>query len=163
MNFLDILILIPVAWFGFKGFKNGLIKELFLLLALILGIYITYKFSGFVASKLPPSSSAPIIAFLITFIAVLVGVHIVGRFTEKIIKLVIPELINKILGICFGVIKVIFICSILLHFIKTIDKKEIILKTTVVEESVLYKYVDQSTNFIVDWSKIEPSEETETK
>lgn len=150
MNALDIFILIPLIWAGFKGFKNGLVKELFSLLALILGIYITYKFSDYVAEKLPDIPAIGIIAFIITFIAVVIGVHFAGILFEKIVKIMLPSLLNRLLGICFGVVKVIFICSIILHFIQTIDKSEFILKSTVVENSLLYPYIEKSTSFIID-------------
>ncbi|MCK9339460.1 MAG: CvpA family protein [Bacteroidales bacterium] len=155
MNFLDFLIILPLLWFGYKGFKNGLIKELFSLAALILGIYITYKFSDFITSILPPSEYAPMIAFIIIFIGVLIGVNLVGRLAEKTIKLVIPNIINQILGIAFGVAKVTLVCSILLHFIKTIDKKEVILQSDVIHDSLLYGYIEQSTDFIVNWADVQ--------
>ena len=82
---LDILLLVPLLWAVFKGFKNGFIKEVFSLLALILGIFITYKFSYFVEEKLDGMFAARYIAFVITFFAVLIGVHFTGVLVEKAI------------------------------------------------------------------------------
>ena len=50
MNYIDILILIPIAWFGYKGFNNGLVRELASIIALIAGLYASFKFSDWVAT-----------------------------------------------------------------------------------------------------------------
>ena len=47
MNFIDVLILIPVIYAAWKGFKHGLIIEVFTLLALVVGIYAGIHFSDF--------------------------------------------------------------------------------------------------------------------
>lgn len=160
MNILDFILIIPLVWCGYKGFRNGFIKELFSVIALILGIYATYKLSGLVAKHFD-FPSAPIIAFVLVFLTTLIAVHFVGNVTEKIIKVVIPEILNKILGIGFGAAKVVLICSILLHFVKSIDKKEIILKSETTTQSLLYKYIDKSTDFIIKFA--ESKDETESE
>ena len=149
---LDILLLVPLLWAVFKGFKNGFIKEVFSLLALILGIFITYKFSYFVEEKLDGMFAARYIAFVITFFAVLIGVHFTGVLVEKAIKLVIPGFIDRVLGICFGVAKWLFICSILLLMLKAIDVKQKILTPKLTETSIFYPYVEKSTSFIAHWA-----------
>ena len=45
MNFLDILILIPILYGAYKGFKHGFVIELFTLLAILVGIYVGIHFS----------------------------------------------------------------------------------------------------------------------
>lgn len=150
---LDILLLVPLIWAVFKGFKNGFIKEIFSLAALILGIFITYKFSYFVEEKLDGIFAARYIAFVITFFAVLIGVHFTGILVEKVIKLVIPGFVNRVLGICFGVVKWLFICSILLIMLKAVDVRQKILTPKLTEKSILYPYVEKSTHFIAHWAE----------
>lgn len=152
LNGLDYILLVPLLWAVFKGFKNGFIKEVFSLLALILGIFITYKFSYFVEEKLDGMFAARYIAFVITFFAVLIGVHFTGVLVEKAIKLVVPGFINRLFGICFGVAKWLFICSILLLMLKAIDVKQKILTPKLTDTSILYPYVEKSTSFIAHWA-----------
>ena len=152
LNSLDILLLVPLAWAVFKGFRNGLIKEVFSLLALILGIFITYKFSYFVEEKLDGMFAAHYIAFVITFFGVLIGVHFVGVLVDKVIKLVVPNFLDRLFGICFGIAKWLFICSILLIMLKTIDTKQKILTPKLTENSLFYPYVEKSTQFIAHWA-----------
>ena len=47
MNYLDIIIAVPLLYGMIKGFSNGLIKEVTSLLALFIGVYVAINFSEF--------------------------------------------------------------------------------------------------------------------
>ena len=57
MNFIDVLIIIPLIYGGYKGFKHGLIIEVFTMLALFVGLYAGINFSDFVAAFFKKSFS----------------------------------------------------------------------------------------------------------
>jgi len=151
MNFLDILMLIPIAWFGFKGLKNGLISEFFSILALFLGTWATFEFLSVVASWFGDGRVAKFLAFVVLFIGVLVLVYFAGKVVEKIVTLVIPDIVNHLFGLIFGVFKVICVFSILFYAINTIDKNDFFLKAKIKEESLLYKYVEPVTGKFLEW------------
>ena len=44
MNYLDIIIVIPLVYGMIKGFYNGLVKEITALLALVVGVYVAINF-----------------------------------------------------------------------------------------------------------------------
>ena len=44
MNFLDALIIAPLLWGAYKGFQKGLIFEIAMILGLIIGVYLGFKF-----------------------------------------------------------------------------------------------------------------------
>ena len=142
MNILDIIILIPVAWFGFKGLKNGLIRELASIAALVLGVWATLRFSDYVATKLGNTMAIKAVAFVLTFFAVLVAVHFAGILVEKVVKLVIPGWLNNIFGLLFGAAKALLVVSVLLYFVTIVDFKEMLLKPEVKEKSLIYKYTE---------------------
>lgn len=142
MNYLDILILIPVAWFGYKGFSNGLIRELASIVALIAGLYASFKFSDWVEVWIHNDKIPHEVYFAITFFAVLVLVFLAGRFVEKVIKLMIPEIVNNLAGALFGAVKVMVIFSAFLFLINSIDSKEVIITPKTKETSILYKYTE---------------------
>lgn len=141
MSYLDILFLIPAAWFAYKGFTHGLIRELFSILALALGIYFSFYFSHIVAGWIGSEKIPDEVYFAITFLLVLIIVFFIGKFFENIIKLIIPEFINNVLGAIFGILKVALVISALIFFIETIDSKEVIFKPEAKEKSFTYKYV----------------------
>lgn len=169
MNWLDVIILLPCIWFAFKGFKNGLIFELASILALILGVWATVRFSSSLAIKLGDSKIYLYLSFAIIFIAVLVAVHFAGKLFEKLIKLLIPDIINHIAGLVFGVMKVVIIFSVLLMFINKVDFKHVILKPETKSASFSYKYVEPVAPFLSNWcikefgDKENTSSETQTE
>jgi len=151
MNYLDIIIIIPALWFGYKGFTHGLIRELAGLAALILGVYAAFMFTDLVEKWINHPSIPKEAYFAITFIVVLVAVFLLGRLVEKIIKLVIPEFINNILGAIFGVAKVMVIFSVIIFFIHSIDSKQAILSKKTTTQSFTYKYIEPIAPYIKRW------------
>ena len=110
MNVLDILILIPIAFGIWRGFKKGFIIELFTFLALFIGLYAGIHFSDGVASFLREQFSItseylPTIAFTITFLFIGAMVYFAGVAIEKAMKVVSLSLPNRLFGALLGVFK----------------------------------------------------------
>src|ERR1044071_2990815 len=104
MNFLDILLLIPLGYAAWKGFQHGFIIELFTLLAILVGIYVGIHFSDFVAAWMKKAFSGgpphlPVIPFTITFLGVGAMIYFGGKVVEKMIKVVNLSPVNKVFGI----------------------------------------------------------------
>ena len=51
MNYLDIIIAVPLLYGLIKGFSNGLVKEVTSLLALFIGVYVAINFSEYLEPK----------------------------------------------------------------------------------------------------------------
>ncbi len=154
MTLLDYLVLIPLCWFAFLGFKRGLIYELTSILALALGVWASYRFSDTVALLLPNMPFAKQVSFSLTFFAVLFLVHLAGKLMCKVVKLVIPGVVDHVFGLLFGAGKVILVCSVLFYLIDMIDTREIILKKETKEKSIVYGYVEPIVPRALEWEKI---------
>lgn len=142
MNFLDILIVVPMIWYGFKGFRKGLVFEVAGVVALIAGTWIAINFSNKVAEIIGLSGKyVDIIAFVITFGCVIFLVYLFAKFIEKVVTFVVPEFLNNIGGLIIGSLKIALIASILLYFITSMDKFELFLKRDVKDGSILYRPV----------------------
>jgi len=151
MNYLDIIILIPVLWFGYKGFAHGLIRELASLAALILGIYAAFSFTDFVEKWINNPNIPKEAFFAVTFLIVLIAVYLIGRLVEKIVKLIIPEFVNNLLGGLFGAVKVVVFFSALILFIHSVDPKNVILTEHTIEKSFSYQYIEPIVPMLKDW------------
>ena len=117
MNFLDILILVPLIYAGWKGFKHGLIIEVFTLLALVVGLYAGIHFSDGVSKWLKvtfqwDSEYLPVISFTITFLAVGAMVYFAGKAIERVVKVTNLTPVNKFLGLFFAVLKMTYFVSV---------------------------------------------------
>lgn len=146
MNFIDILIIIPLIYAGFKGFKHGLIIEVFTLLALFVGLYAGIHFSDFIAAFLKKSFSwdseyLPIISFTFIFLAVGAMVYFAGKTIEQMVKVVHLTPINKFFGVFFGVLKMVYVVSVILVITESYDEKGNFFPEEKKESSLLYSPV----------------------
>ena len=85
MNYLDIILAIPLLWGLYKGVSKGIVKELAALLALIAGIYGAVHFADNIHPYLKEqfaieSSFVPIVSFTITFIVIVLAVKTAGLY-----------------------------------------------------------------------------------
>jgi len=143
VNYLDIILLVPLVWAAWRGFKKGLILEVFSLLALFAGLYGGIHFSDQVALWLQndlklASDYLPIISFAVTFIAVVVAVHFVGKALQKVIKMAALGLVNKLLGLAFSVAKIGLALSVALVFLSSINKSFKLIPEEHQQQSLMY-------------------------
>ena len=143
MNYIDLILAVFLVWAAYKGFKNGLIIEVASLAALILGIFGAIKFSGLTADFLVEqfdltTQYLSLIAFAITFVCIVIVVHLLARFLDKLVKAIALGFINRLAGIVFGVVKVAFILSIVLVILNAINQKTSFLPQEKLEKSLLY-------------------------
>lgn len=148
MNFLDIIIAIPIVLLAISGYRKGLIKEVASLAALILGLYFAIYFSDVVAKYLIEYFDIGeryvfIVAFILTFIGVVVLVSLLGKALDKIASLAALGIINKLLGLFFGFLKGVILMSVLIMLFDMIDSKSNILKQETRDESILYDPVSK--------------------
>ncbi|MDR2083379.1 MAG: CvpA family protein [Bacteroidales bacterium] len=156
MNWLDIVILIPCIWFFYTGFKNGFVKSISQLIALILGIWISIKFSDavltFCFEKFPKlhehtAGLSPqmikIIAFVVIFILVIILINLIGNLIDKLVNMVSLSTINKFIGGAFGVFKGLLITGVIIYILNMFNIINPIIKEEVRENSLLYTYIEK--------------------
>lgn len=140
---MDIIILAILAWSIFRGFKNGLFIEIASVAALILGIWGAIRFSGFTQTKLVEffdlqTQYLGIIAFIITFILIVVSIHFLANALDKLLKAVALGFVVRILGMVFAIIKTVLIMSILFVVLSTFDRNSKLITVEQKQESILY-------------------------
>ena len=148
MNFIDLLILVPLLLAAWKGFKRGFIIEIFIVLALLVGIYCGIHFSDYtsdlIKEKLNVSSIyLPLISFALTFTVIAVGIYFIGKMLEKVIKIAQLSLLNKLGGVFFSVVKTLYFMSTLFLLIASVQEKTEIIPTATLNESLLYTPVSK--------------------
>ncbi len=144
MNYLDFILLIPILYGAWKGFRKGFIIEIFTLLALFAGIYGAIHFadrmSTFLFDSLEIKSDyLPIIAFCLTFLLVGAMVFFLGRLLEKAVSMAALSLFNKMAGLLFGALKMLLVSSMLVIVLESIDEKNEFISKDFKEASLLYE------------------------
>jgi len=128
MNYLDIVLIIPLLWGLYKGFTKGLIIEVASLIALGLGIWGSIHFSDLTAAWLTKQFAweteyLPVVAFAITFVGIVMGVYACAKLLERVVNLVALKFVNKLGGAVFGALKLGLIASVLLLIVDGLDQR----------------------------------------
>ena len=152
MNYLDIIIAIVLFLFGFKGFRKGLIIEVVTLLAFGVGIYGAMHFSDFTAEHLQDFMEINpkylnTVAFVLTFILLVVLVNIIGRLVSDAVKAMNLSFFNKLCGFVFGVAKGVLLCSIMVMVLNNFQLIGVV-KSEVREQSKLYPYIEKTVPYV---------------
>jgi membrane protein required for colicin V production len=146
MSTLDIILALFLLYFAFKGFTNGFIISIATLAGLILGFYAASHFSEFTANWLQhdmglKSGNIKLIAYIVTFVIVVVLIFLLGRFMTGVVKTVGLGIVNRLAGALFGIAKGLLIASFLFLLFSRIDPNESLFTAAHKKGSVLYKPV----------------------
>jgi len=153
MGVLDIIIAVVLIYGLYKGIKNGLFVEIASLIALIAGLYGAIHFSYIVGDYLSKHMEwneryINLSAFIITFILIVLVVHLAGKFLTRIADFAMLGLINKIAGGAFGILKHAVIVSALLIFFHQANTSLKIVKQETLDASILYNPVKELGAFV---------------
>ena len=112
MNFIDITILLCCVPAIFRGLSKGFIAQAAALVALVLGAWMSFLFSGTVVEWIRPAMDVSpailqVIAFTLSLVAVFLALTLAGKALEGLVKVVMLGWLNKLLGVAFSLLKVI--------------------------------------------------------
>ncbi len=143
MNYLDIIIALPLLWAVFKGFTKGFIIALASLVALIAGVYGAIHFSEIPAEYLdlwfsPNPVYLPLISFAITFLIIVGIVYFIAFILDRIIQVTGLGIINRLAGVAFNLLKMAFILSVIISLFNYAGFIKPLIPETQKQESVLY-------------------------
>jgi membrane protein required for colicin V production len=144
MNTVDLVFGILLLWSAYRGFTKGFIVQLATLAALLLGILGAVLFSDFtsdlIIKKFEVSGQyLPILSFAITFIVIVIAVHLLAKMLNKLIDAIALGIVNRFLGVLFSLLKTAFIVSVILVLINKADNKFGFIPNETKEDSLLYK------------------------
>jgi membrane protein required for colicin V production len=143
MNFIDIFLLVPLLWFGFKGAKNGAVMEFIQLAAIVLGVFVACKFSHFLGQYFNfESEYAGILYFALTFIAVVGMLFLAGYIITTFIKMIMLGWLNRLLGVVFALAKTVLLLSVLFFYFNKIDGDETIFPKEKRNQSLLFRPIE---------------------
>ena len=144
MNFIDIVLGILLLLAAIRGFNKGLVAEVASLAALILGIWGAIRFSHLTGDQLEnlfnlQSKYMGLISFFVTFVLIVIAVHIIGNVVDKLITTLSLGFINRLAGVLFGVLKTALILSVVLIVFDEVDENVSILPPEKKAESQIYE------------------------
>ena len=128
MNYFDAIFAILFLWSIYKGLTKGFIIMASTLAALLLGVWGAVHFSDITSGLLYrhldlQTQYLSLISFALTFILIVIAVHILARAIDKLLKAVALGFLNRLAGMLFGILKTALIISIVLVLVNNIDKR----------------------------------------
>lgn len=151
MNTLDILLVIPMLFLTYKGWKRGIVREVATLVGVLAGIWAAVHLSQVVSELLGlTSENAVLVAFFICFVGAMVLAWILGRMVEGLMKAAHLSLANRVLGAVSGILKALCILAVVLNYAVMIDRHEVVMKQETKENSLLYKPVYETGNKLTE-------------
>ena len=144
MLLIDLIFLVILGYFGiFKGLRKGFILELSGLLGIVVAIYLAKNYSlpiaGWFASTLGiVGATSPVVAFVLTLVLGLVGVHFLALLVSKLLSVVMLGWLNKLLGAIFSFLKILLVLSAMVRSFDMFNQKVELISEETLNESKLY-------------------------
>ena len=124
MGVVDVIIIVFILVFAFKGAINGLIIEVIGILGFILAILCSYMLYDPLFKVMKAvgfgDNGASIAAYILGFLIVYVIVIILGNLIHRTLQIIHLGWVNKVLGFSFGILKGAFIASVILWIIVSV-------------------------------------------
>lgn len=117
MNWLDWTLLAVLAAAAVRGFFRGFIVEIASLVAVIFGIWAASRYNAHVGAWVGMDAEHEVISFIVTFIGVLILVHLLAKVITKAMDLAMLGLPNKVAGTFFGALRAAFVLSVVLNIL----------------------------------------------
>ncbi len=158
MNIIDIIIVCCCVPAVIHGLSKGFVSQAFSLVALILGVWLSFKFSNAVGKWLVtyidlPSTVIHVIAFALIMLVVMLITHLAGKAVEGVLKVVMLGWLNKLLGIVFALLKAVLIIGLVIILFEAINNTFPIVPSKTMEESIFYGPVKDLANLIFPYLK----------
>jgi len=125
MNWMDIVIGIPIVWGLWRGFREGIILQLGGIVGVILGIWFASRFSRVLGLWLGINPSmAGIAGFIMIMVGVLLAIALLGWLVRGLFRISGLGMFDSAGGTLLGGFKMALIVSLLLFGFDTLNQKE---------------------------------------
>ncbi len=150
-NIYDIIVAIMLAWALYRGLSRGLILQFSGIVGLITGVWLAGKFSGQIGEWFNITDQRGLwVIYVIVVVVVLIGVVLLLRAINKVLKIGGLSLPIRLLGAVASVLKYLLILaliqSLIMHFGEAFELDSSVIAT--IKESFSYQYIKQVGDII---------------
>ena len=143
MSILDIILLICFIPALVQGLKKGFISQVIAIVSIVVGVSVSLKFANIAGAWLAQHIDASgeilkITAFALILIGVFIVLGLLGKLLEKILKLVMLNWLNKLLGVLFAFLKTALIVGLMIILFNSLNETFHFVEESALADSVLY-------------------------
>ncbi len=154
LNIFDVVVLSLTVLLGLKGLFSGFVKEVFSLVGLVGGIFVSSRFAVQLGELIAPllalenKHTISLIGFVLGFIGFWIIAYVIGTFINKLFQLSGLSTIDRILGCAFGSAKIFLFFAVITYGLTQIKTIENLMKEKG-QDSFLYPYLLETGAYIV--------------
>lgn len=160
MNILDIIIILCCCPLLISGYKKGFVNQVISIIILMAGVWIASGLANVVGGWISPLISdkcenpaqiAYVVGFALSFVVACIVLFLCGKLVEKGILYILPDIVNKLLGLAMGVVNaVLLLCTLYLVF-EVLNKIYFFvdMKEAFFSDSMLFPIIESTTNAIL--------------
>lgn len=154
MNWLDIIIVLPLLVGLVRGFMRGFVTEIIAIMVVILGAVgsrlLAPTFSVWLLKQFAwPQEICDVVAYILLFLAIGVVLAILGKLFTKLLHAIHLGFFNRLLGGVFGLCKFGIIVLVVVFAMDRINSHFHWLDNSpVVQTSVVYPYMVKACTII---------------
>lgn len=146
MNWFDIVMICLVGAGFLKGWKDGFVRQIVALLALLAAIYLCSKVAVYLREYILqtgwfPENSVTVVSYVAAFILIMAIVIWVGGWVHKLMNATPLSVFNHLAGAAFGTIVMLFVISLTLNLLERLDRRSVVLSQETKVESRFYYHV----------------------
>lgn len=152
MNTLDLVLLAPLIYGAYNGFKKGFILEIISVLAFIIAIIGSFGLLHWGVDILSQhfdisGKLLPYVSFILIFIGIVIAVNLIGKLLKKIVDFTLLGPVDKMAGAIVSFLKWAFGLSIIVWLT---DSFGLTLLEDWKQDSLLYPYLLPFGPLVVD-------------
>lgn len=126
MTTADLTLMVIILIGAISGYRQGFLMELFSFAALLLGILGAFKLLGYAMIFLDDQFNIsktilPYVAFAAVFIAIVIGVRLIGKLIKMSIDKTLLGSLDKAAGAVLGLLKASFLLSVVLWIVHSLN------------------------------------------
>ena len=149
MNWIDIILIIPLLWAARVGYRDGVIAQLGGIAGVLLGVWLAFRFSTQVGVWLNlPEGIRREAAFLIIIIAVVVIVGLFGKLLGRLFDSVGLAIVNKFGGVLLALVKMSLMLSVLIMGFELVNNSTKWVERKTIESAILYEPIQKVSSAV---------------
>lgn len=146
MNALDLVIIILFIPGIVRGLSKGFLEQGISLVGVVLSVYLAYRLAdragAFIARYITVQETfLHVLGFIAVLVGVLILVLLIAKLATKIAEMATLGWLNKTLGLVFALATTALVLSILAILFDTVNLRFELVKSPILQESVLYGYL----------------------
>lgn len=155
MNVFDIILVVPLLWALYSGFRNGIFVQLGGIAGLVIGIYLAIRLGRPLGNLLGIDPSvAGVAGFIIIMVLVIIGIAVIGRLLRGVFRFAGLGVLDRIGGAALSLVKVTLIVGLLLTGFAHLNRNWEWVDEQKLESSLLYKPLTGSVKLVFPYANL---------